>query len=993
MQNEKFSVKYVPVKNCFVILPSAWYHRLSSQIAQGVIKLSYEEKDFYLSASQSQSSPTDFLCISATFGKYLNIKEGAEVNVSYIPDPPALTTITVRPFNSEDWQIVNLQVEKIQSTLLHQINIASPNQPIVIWLSKYLNVALLIESISPPFLYGKLENYTEVHVQDATEDKTPGDAIPKEITTHSRYRENESDCEVFLKSWRHQDLPKIFRVCLVSVEKKYRINEGVLETQITSPHNIFVCSNQLREFFPDRDNFSMVYGRIEKIFQDKQSTNLIFTPNDQRINRDPEIIVSLSRVEELFNKQFIGTNVDEKNIWISEDLARDSNLRLGSKIHIKPLNITDNTITSLQLLCPPNFDRETGENQFKNYVRVNSIKNDLVISQNMRVSLEKGKCRVKLHPEDVPHVLLNEETLKAIKIEIIEEGNLEEAQEIPQVNDFRSEDVYVSPLTKILEDSVQVLQMGLSPQRYPFPLENILICGDIGTGKTTFLNFLQHKLRSPPNFMHTIIVDCKKLKGKKVDAVSKFFTSTIHDCVYYQPSVLFLDNLESITSFPSDEENSPDATNATRISEYLNSLLTIYQSSHLISVVASTTRVDKLGVGLRPARGVHVFQTILNIPLLSREERAEFLEFNLQRKVEISSEINFEFYSGKTEGWVFQDLSELCEKSVFLTWKRRRRSPVLEDEDLSRALDVIKPLSLYGVSLFTGDGNNWGDIGGLEEVKESLRQLLQWPLMYPGLFQKAPVKHQNGILLYGMPGTGKTMLAGAIAKECGLKFINIKGPELLSKYIGASEEAVRSVFEKAQRIRPCIIFFDEFESLAPRRGHDSTGVTDRVVNQLLTQFDGVEGREGVAIVAASSRPDLLDPALLRPGRLDKSLLCPLPDEQTRATILDTLCKRHAIDVKDLDLLTLARMTSGFTGADLMAILTQARLDAVEEHLKKSTELQGVRITQDMLIRSIQDTQPSLTLEEINKFTRIYNRFLTGDNAPEDLEKIQKATLA
>lgn len=190
------------------------------------------------------------------------------------------------------------------------------------------------------------------------------------------------------------------------------------------------------------------------------------------------------------------------------------------------------------------------------------------------------------------------------------------------------------------------------------------------------------------------------------------------------------------------------------------------------------------------------------------------------------------------------------------------------------------------------------------------------------------------MLLYGAPGTGKTLLAGAVAKESGMNFISIKGPELLSKYIGASEQAVRDVFQRAQAAKPCILFFDEFDSLAPRRGHDSTGVTDRVVNQLLTQLDGVEGLQGVYVLAATSRPDLIDPALMRPGRLDKALYCPPPDQEARLEILQALTSSLAL-ATDVDLEQIAITTESFTGADLKALLYNAQLEAIHNHLGPS----------------------------------------------------------
>ncbi|KAG8293657.1 Peroxisome biosynthesis protein pex1, variant 2 [Homalodisca vitripennis] len=224
--------------------------------------------------------------------------------------------------------------------------------------------------------------------------------------------------------------------------------------------------------------------------------------------------------------------------------------------------------------------------------------------------------------------------------------------------------------------------------------------------------------------------------------------------------------------------------------------------------------------------------------------------------------------------------------------------------------------------------HSFTSVGGLQSAKQLLTEVLIWPTKYPEVFSQCPLRLERGVLLYGAPGTGKTLLANAIAGESGLNFVTVKGPELLSKYIGASEEAVRNVFQKAQSAQPCILFFDEFDSLAPRRGHDSTGVTDRVVNQLLTQMDGVEMLEGVWVLAAASRPDLLDPALLRPGRIGTLLHCPLPSQEDRLAILTSLSGKLRMS-EDVDLAKVAGLTEGFTGADLQALLFTAQMSAYD----------------------------------------------------------------
>ncbi|KAL6424826.1 hypothetical protein ACFW04_010032 [Cataglyphis niger] len=477
----------------------------------------------------------------------------------------------------------------------------------------------------------------------------------------------------------------------------------------------------------------------------------------------------------------------------------------------------------------------------------------------------------------------------------------------------------------------------------------------------------------------------------------------MNECVYYQPSILFLDDLESITNASlNDEENTIDATNASRITDMLFNIVTQYQECHYISIVATCVNVNKIGSKLRPARGVQFFRTILQIPNLEKVDRIDILRLTLEDKLCVPGDMNWNYYGNKTEGWMPQDLVDLSEKARFVAWKRHAagelKPPIIvTEEDMNSALENSTPMSLQGVQLYKNDSHSWSNIGGLADTKSSLMEILQWPLTYPEIFKNAPIKLQSGVLLYGMPGTGKTMLAKAIAGECGVNLISIKGPELLSKYIGVSEESVRNVFERARRAKPCVLFFDEFDSLAPRRGHDSTGVTDRVVNQLLTQLDGVEDREGVAVVAASSRPDLLDPALLRPGRLDKCLHCPLPDATEREAIFAVLCDSQNIDRMQLDLKELSLLSDGFTGADVNAAITLARLSAFEDALAIAADgkvnATDIKVMQTHLVESVRSTRPSLSIAEKLKYTKIYARFSKGDSFAEDVLRNQKATLA
>lgn len=259
----------------------------------------------------------------------------------------------------------------------------------------------------------------------------------------------------------------------------------------------------------------------------------------------------------------------------------------------------------------------------------------------------------------------------------------------------------------------------------------------------------------------------------------------------------------------------------------------------------------------------------------------------------------------------------------------------LTQADFTSALKGFTPSSLRNVTL-THSSTTFSEVGGLSATRNTLLETLMYPTKYAPIFKSSPLRLRSGILLYGYPGCGKTLLASAVAGECNLNFISVKGPEILNKYIGASEKSVRDLFERAQAAKPCVLFFDEFDSIAPKRGHDSTGVTDRVVNQMLTQMDGAEGLEGVYVLAATSRPDLIDPALLRPGRLDKSLLCDMPTTADREDILRAVSKKlHLQSSISSRLSDIAARTEGFSGADLQALMYNAHLEAIHDLLGDS----------------------------------------------------------
>uniref|UniRef100_A0A2K6EU85 Peroxisomal ATPase PEX1 n=1 Tax=Propithecus coquereli TaxID=379532 RepID=A0A2K6EU85_PROCO len=359
----------------------------------------------------------------------------------------------------------------------------------------------------------------------------------------------------------------------------------------------------------------------------------------------------------------------------------------------------------------------------------------------------------------------------------------------------------------------------------------------------------------------------------------------------------------------------------------------------LVALIATSQSQHSLHPLLVSAQGIHIFQCVQHIQPPNQEQRYEILHNVIKNKLDCDinkfTDLDLQHVAKETEGFVARDFTVLVDRAIHSCLSHQsisvREELVLTTLDFQKALQGFTPASLRNVNLHKPRDLGWDKVGGLHEVRQILVDTIQLPAKYPELFANLPIRQRTGILLYGPPGTGKTLLAGVIARESGMNFISVKGPELLSKYIGASEQAVRDIFIRAQAAKPCILFFDEFESIAPRRGHDNTGVTDRVVNQLLTQLDGVEGLQGVYVLAATSRPDLIDPALLRPGRLDKCVYCPPPDQVSRLEILNVLSDSLPL-ADDVDLQHVAAVTDSFTGADLKALLYNAQLEALHGRL-------------------------------------------------------------
>lgn len=506
----------------------------------------------------------------------------------------------------------------------------------------------------------------------------------------------------------------------------------------------------------------------------------------------------------------------------------------------------------------------------------------------------------------------------------------------------------------------RIREMIELPLRYPEvferlgidPPKGVLLHGPPGCGKTLIARAVAHETSA--HFLH---VNGPEIIDKWYGASEAHLRGFFEEARRHAPAIIFVDEIDAIA--PKREEMSGDRQVERRVVAQLLALMDGLESRGHVIVVAATNIPNTLDPALRrPGR----FDREIAIGVPDKDGRREILDIHSrgmplrQAQDRLLADdpsagsgqvVDMERLAAITHGFVGADLEALCREAAMSALRRlmpdidfaqahipyeKLMAMEVTMDDFLAALAEVEPSAIREVFTEVPEVG-WDDIGGLEEIKRLLMETVEWPLQYGSLFAHVHTTPPKGILLYGPPGTGKTLLAKAVAKESEANFISVKGPELLSKWVGESEKGVREVFKKAKQASPCIIFFDELDALAPSRGAGSDShVTERVVSQFLAEMDGIEELKGVVVLAATNRLDIVDPALLRPGRFDVLVELPMPDREARLAIFQVHTRGQPL-APDVDLVELAECTEGLVGADIEGLCRQAAMLAIREFLE------------------------------------------------------------
>ena len=619
-------------------------------------------------------------------------------------------------------------------------------------------------------------------------------------------------------------------------------------------------------------------------------------------------------------------------------------------------------ILDRKLNAGENFENNNG-NFMANQLTEIIIDNSNFNIDNLINDMEQKLNLNETEPQNIEE--LKEEDKQLLKKIIEEKLGKNKLNELIEYKPINLEDVYKNIISLIQfhimnnnsEENLNKDSSLLNKNKsFYYRHKGILLCGNSGIGKTHMFNCIKANYLKSENINYFDINIYKDLQIP--DKSTNFIKSIFLFSKLLSPTVIFIENIDKI--FPNNSSSNEDNSTINNSSE-INPLLSEFilqmeKMSPNIILLASCEMTSKLNPILTK---LGFFDYNISLPLPNYNQRKNIIEYILKDFKHNLQEIDINNLSDKSHGFVPGDFVKLF-KEAFLKSELSQINIITKDL-INNCLGDIKPINLKDI-IIDVPRVKWEEIGGNKEIINKIRQSIEWPLKNPEAFKRLGIQPPNGTLLYGPPGCSKTLIAKALATESGLNFFAVKGPELFSKYVGDSEKAVRDIFKKARMSSPSIIFFDEIDAMASSRSSESSGVEDKVLCQLLNEMDGIEGRGKVILFGATNRPDILDKALIRPGRFDRLIYIPPPDEISREEIFKICFKNMKIE-KDIDFHELATKTQFFSGADIAKVAREAGMLAIADNINCEY------IDKKFILQSIETTKPIINKEMINYFEK------------------------
>lgn len=974
MLRQECVVRGVNRPDSFVALPQSLINRLITNADDNGFFFSIDEFDHFVVAwgGQVAASP-DEVEISRHLLLASSMIDGARVTLTALPRAslPLASTLVLTPRTADDWELIELHAADLEANLLNQLMVVNRRLPDVpVWLAPSVLARLRLDDVvlRDPGIASSINAFriaadTELHIAPLAA------AAALRATSAIRSRRLRLSAARPAGAWFAAAVhPAVYRellysdvsvICSVAACESDDVDRalGVASSPEASSRSRFVFA-----VLEADDSVSLGHVALhQSLFQllDVAPWSIV------QLRTVPDV----TRLAPLFEPQVTlrgSVTTDQWRAWLRQSIAA-----------------LPAPITTLPLSHGFAFALDSGGAQ---------------------ISVAFAHAKSDSHAYAMIHSLVLPSAIESLRIEQASSSARPSSPSSVHFDQLALPIEWKNKLTCVI-DRMLLHSFDVSPA--------VLLCGPQGAGRTSVLRALQSHFRErASNGCVSVYVDGAALVGVPQRAVDDALRRAFAAAAVQRPALLLLDDIDILAPAVVMSAGSEPDRRGEQTARLLASLRA--QCGPAVVLVASA-RDNELVHEDVFARSASL--CVIEWPSLDDATRAQALELIARRLC--GGSVGASVRSLTTDDWLVaaRAAGGLVPRQLDAVARRALVQHRVSGGELRSTLcDAASEASAAGSGAVSGGKLSWRDVGGLRDAKRTLRRTLEWPSQHKQLFEQCPIRLRTGVLLYGPSGCGKTHLARAVAARCGLALLSVKGPELLNKYIGASEQAVRDLFDRAVSMAPCVLFFDEFESLAPRRGADNTGVTDRVVNQFLTQLDGVESLSGVFVLAATSRPDMIDPALLRPGRLDRLVYCGFPDVDERESIL----RAHARAIRtapDVDWYAVARATELLTGADLSALVANATLAAARDESNVTAvavaassatddasarrspaelmahnasiaaggasasaavaQLPAVIVAKSHLFEAIESTRASVSAEERARLEALYARFRNG----------------